>query len=73
MIRLWKLGNSGKNCLPTQKSIDKLYEYLEKEKRGETLDIVWDDMISVTIITDDGEVKNEINVVELDTHEENNE
>lgn len=54
MIRLWKLGNSKEGILPTKTSVDKLLKLIAADKKGKVVDIVWDDMLKVEILTDDG-------------------
>lgn len=56
MIRLWKIGNSEKGILPTKETTDKLTRFLKEDKKGETLDLVWDDMLEVEVITDGGDI-----------------
>ncbi len=56
MIRLWQLGDSEKNILPTQEGVDRLEKKLKQAHYGETVDIIWDPMLRVTIITDDGQI-----------------
>lgn len=55
MIRLWQIGNSEKGILPTKESVNKLLKFISADKKGETVDIVWDDMLEVCVITDNGE------------------
>jgi hypothetical protein len=54
MIRLWKLGNSEKGILPTKISVDKLLKFIAADEKGKVVDIIWDDMLKVEILTDDG-------------------
>jgi len=56
VIRLWKIGNSKEGVLPTYEKMSKLLKYLEANKKGEIVDIVWDDMLKVEIFTDDGKI-----------------
>lgn len=44
-IRLWKLGNSDKQILPTKAAVNKLLGILQYNSGGGVMDIVWDDMI----------------------------
>jgi len=56
MIRLWKMGNSEKGILPTKIGVDKLLKFIAADKKGEIVDIIWDDMLKVEIFTDDGKI-----------------
>lgn len=56
MIRLWKMGNSEKGILPTKTSVDKLLKLIAADEKGKVVDIVWDDMLKVEILTDDGQL-----------------
>jgi len=58
MIRLWKLGDSQRGILSTKESIDRLIQSLKNDRVGETVDIIWDDMISVQVIMDNGQIIN---------------
>jgi len=49
VIRLWKLGNSDKQILPTKTAVNKLLDILQHNVGGGTMDIVWDDMIDLTV------------------------
>jgi hypothetical protein len=51
-IVLWKLGSLEHKIIPTQKTIDRFAEALEKcyTSDGERTDLVWDDSISVQSI-----------------------
>lgn len=50
-IRLWKLGNSDKQILPTKAAVEKLLKVLGKGLDEENvLDIVWDDMIKCEVV-----------------------
>lgn len=59
MIRLWKVGDHKEGILPNEVIVDKLAKYLAKDKKGEVVDIVWDTMISITIIDDNGNIRTE--------------
>lgn len=48
-IRLWKLGNSEKQILPSQNRVDKLLSILQHNVGHGILDIVWDDMIDLNV------------------------
>lgn len=58
MIRLWKLGNSNRNrpIFPNEEAVNRLIDLLKQDEKGKVMDIVWDDMLSITVITDDGQV-----------------
>ncbi len=59
MIRLWKLGDcksANGPILPSKEGAEKFIDLLSKDRVGATIDIVWDDMVQVTIITDDGQI-----------------
>lgn len=47
VIRLWKLGKSDKDVLPTSNAVNKLLGILENNVGGGVMDIVWDDMIDM--------------------------
>jgi hypothetical protein len=47
VIRIWKLGNSDKQILPTKSAVSKLLGILENNVGGGALDVVWDDMIDL--------------------------
>jgi hypothetical protein len=49
VIRLWKLGKSDKEILPTSTAVNKLIGILENNYGGGTLDLVWDDMIDLQV------------------------
>lgn len=48
-IRLWKLGKSNHQILPSQDLIDKLIDILKHNTGNGALDIVWDDMIDLQV------------------------
>lgn len=50
VVRLWKLGKSDKQILPTSEAVDKLLDILKKDTGKGILDIVWDDMIDLQIV-----------------------
>jgi hypothetical protein len=56
MIRLWKLGDHSEGMLPGKEAIEKLMSILEQDKKGEVTDLVWDTLIDLTIINDDGTI-----------------
>lgn len=49
VIRLWKLGKSDQQILPTGAAVDKLIEILQHNTGGGVMDLVWDDMIDLTV------------------------
>ena len=49
VIRLWKLGKSDKQILPTKGAVNKLLAILENNVGGGCMDIVWDDMIDLQV------------------------
>jgi len=49
VIRLWKLGNSEQQILPTPAAVDKLIDILQHNTGGGVMDLVWDDMISLDV------------------------
>jgi hypothetical protein len=49
VIRLWKLGNSDQQILPTVTAVDKLIDILQHNQGGGVMDLVWDDMIDLTV------------------------
>lgn len=49
VIRLWKLGKSDQQILPTPAAVDKLIEILQNNTGGGVMDLVWDDMIDLTV------------------------
>ncbi len=49
VIRLWKLGNSDQQILPTVTAVDKLIDILQHNVGGGVMDLVWDDMIDLTV------------------------
>lgn len=48
-IRLWKLGNSEQQILPTTAAVDKLIGILKNNVGGGVMDLVWDDMIDLKV------------------------
>jgi len=48
-VRLWKLGNSDKQILPTPAAVNKLLGILQNNVGGGMFDIVWDDMIDMEV------------------------
>lgn len=53
-IRVWKLGDHKEGILPSKKAVERLADVLAEanDKDGSVLDIIWDSMISVTVIKD---------------------
>jgi len=49
VIRLWKLGKSDQQILPTVAAVDKLIDILQHNTGGGVMDLVWDDMIDLTV------------------------
>jgi len=49
VIRLWRLGNSDQQILPTSAAVDKLIEILQHNTGGGVMDLVWDDMIDLKV------------------------
>lgn len=49
VIRLWKLGKSDQQILPTSACVDKLIDILQHNTGGGVMDLVWDDMIDLTV------------------------
>jgi len=49
VIRLWKLGNSDQQILPTSAAVDKLIDILQHNVGGGVMDLVWDDMIDLKV------------------------
>lgn len=49
VIRLWKLGKSDQQILPTGAAVDKLIDILQHNTGGGVMDLVWDDMIDLTV------------------------
>lgn len=49
VIRLWKLGKSEQQILPTGAAVDKLIDILQHNVGGGVMDLVWDDMIDLTV------------------------
>jgi len=49
VIRLWKLGKSDQQILPTAAAVDKLIDILQHNTGGGVMDLVWDDMIDLTV------------------------
>lgn len=56
MIRIWKLGDHKQGYLPSKEAVDKLITILESRKDDEDLEIVWDSMIEVVTIDDNGNI-----------------
>jgi len=48
-IRIWKLGNSDKEVLPTSTAVNKLLSILQNNTGGGVMDLVWDDMIDLKV------------------------
>jgi hypothetical protein len=68
MIRVWKLGDHKEGFLPGEDAVNKLCDILaEHQKSGKgDIDVVWDSMITVTVIADDGTVTSD-DIVNLKT------
>jgi len=49
VVRLWKLGKSDKEILPTSACVDKLIGILQHNVGGGVMDLVWDDMIDLQV------------------------
>ena len=49
VVRLWKLGKSDQQILPTAAAVDKLIGILQHNVGGGVMDLVWDDMIDLQI------------------------
>jgi len=49
VIRLWKLGKSDQQILPTPAAVDKLIEILQSNVGGGVMDLVWNDMIDLKV------------------------
>lgn len=49
VIRLWKLGKSDQQILPTPAAVDKLIDILQHNTGGGVMDLVWDDMIDLHV------------------------
>jgi len=49
VIRLWKLGNSDKQILPTRTAVNRLLDMLQHNVGGGAMDLVWDDMIDLKV------------------------
>jgi hypothetical protein len=49
VVRLWKLGNTDKQILPTKTAVNKLIGILQHNVGGGVMDIVWDDMIDLSV------------------------
>ncbi len=49
VIRLWKLGKSDQQILPTSAAVDKLIGILQNNTGGGVMDLVWDDMIDLKV------------------------
>jgi len=49
VVRLWKLGRSDKDILPTKTGVNKLLDLLSHNVGGGIMDIVWDDMIDYKV------------------------
>lgn len=49
VIRLWKLGKSDQQILPTKAAVDKLIDILQHNVGGGVMDLVWDDMIDLQV------------------------
>lgn len=49
VIRLWKLGKSDQQILPTSAAVDKLIDILQHNTGGGVMDLVWDDMITLDV------------------------
>ncbi len=48
-VRLWKLGDSDRQILPSQKAVDKLIGILQNNVGEGAMDLVWDYMIDLQI------------------------
>jgi len=49
VIRLWRLGKSDQQILPTAAAVDKLVDILQHNGGGGVMDLVWDDMIDLKV------------------------
>lgn len=49
VIRLWRLGKSDQQILPTPAAVDKLIGILQNNIGGGVMDLVWDDMIDLQV------------------------
>jgi hypothetical protein len=49
VIRVWKLGKSADQIMPTPAAVDKLIDILQHNNGGGVLDLVWDDMIDLSV------------------------
>ncbi len=49
VIRLWRLGKSDQQIIPTPAAVDKLIDILQHNTGGGVMDLVWDDMIDLTV------------------------
>ena len=49
VIRLWRLGKSDQQIMPTPAAVDKLIGLLQNNVGGGVMDLVWDDMISLQV------------------------
>lgn len=49
VVRLWKLGNSDQQIMPTSAAVDKLINILQHNTGGGVMDLVWDDMIDLHV------------------------
>lgn len=49
VVRLWKLGKSDQQILPTTAAVDKLIDILQHNTGGGVMDLVWDDMIDLQV------------------------
>ncbi len=49
VIRLWRLGKSEQQILPTPAAVDKLIDILQHNTGGGVMDLVWDDMIDLKV------------------------
>lgn len=49
VIRLWRLGKSDQQILPTAAAVDKLVDILQHNGGGGVMDLVWDDMIDLQV------------------------
>lgn len=49
VVRLWRLGKSDQQILPTKAAVDKLIDILQHNTGGGVMDLVWDDMIDLKV------------------------
>ncbi|UCG02437.1 MAG: hypothetical protein JSW11_00295 [Candidatus Heimdallarchaeota archaeon] len=49
VIRLWKLGKSDQQIMPSPAIVDKLIDILQHNIGGGVMDLVWDDMIDLQV------------------------